>query len=194
MFTGIIEGTGTIEKISRNPKSRSAIQMAINMGPHSKGLKAGQSVSINGVCLTATGISGRKCTFEMIDETVKKTALGDLAAGMPVNIERSLRANGRLEGHFVLGHIDGTATIKKITEMPGEVRIRFQVPKELARYIVKKGSIAADGISLTVTDVRGAMVSVSIIPHTINITNLKTKRAGDRLNIETDILGKYVLD
>ena len=193
MFTGIIEGIGKVEKISKNTKNRSAIQMTVNLGKHAKGLKIGQSVALNGVCLTATKLSKSNCIFEMIEETTKKTDLGNLKIGGVVNIERSLKAGERLEGHFVLGHVDGVATIKKILKKPKEVQVWFQVPKKLSKYVVKKGSIAMDGISLTIVDVKNTLASVSLIPHTIEVTNFHTKKVGDKVNIETDILGKYIL-
>ena len=193
MFTGIIEGVGKIEKISKNTKNRSAIQMTVNLGKYAKGLKIGQSVSLNGVCLTATKLTKSNCIFEMIEETTNKTDLGNLKPGDIVNIERSLRTGDRLEGHFVLGHVDGVGTIKKIQNKPKEVQVWFEVPKEISKYVVKKGSIAVDGISLTVVDIKNNLASVCLIPHTIEITNFKTKNVGDKVNIETDILGKYIL-
>ena len=193
MFTGIVEGIGKVEKITRNTKNRSAIQMTVNLGKHSKGLKIGQSVALNGVCLTVTKLSKPSCVFEMIEETTKKTDLGNLKPGGIVNIERSLKAGDRLEGHFVLGHVDGVGIIKRIQKKPKEIQVWFQVPKNLAKYVVKKGSIAFDGISLTVVDVKKNLASVCLIPHTIEVTNFQTKKVGDKVNIETDILGKYIL-
>ena len=193
MFTGIIQGTGKVKEFSKSA-SRSAVIMKVDLGAHSKGLKAGQSVSLNGACLTVTGMSKSVCTFEMIGETIKKTNLGSLDAGSMVNLERSMKAGDRIEGHFVLGHVDGVGTIKRIKSMPEEVQIIIDIPKKLSRYVVNKGSITIDGISLTVTAIKGTLVSASIIPHTINVTNLKTRKPGDRVNIETDILGKYILD
>ena len=193
MFTGIVEGVGKVNKISKITKNRSAIEMTIDLGKQVKGLKIGQSVALNGVCLTATKISKSKCIFEMIEETTKKTDLGNLKVGGVVNIERSLKAGDRLEGHFVLGHVDGVGKIKKIVKKPKEVQVYFEVPKSLAKYVVKKGSIAIDGISLTVVDIKKTLASFSLIPHTIQITNFHTKKVGDKINIETDILGKYIL-
>ena len=192
MFTGIIIGTGKVTKLVPKPKSRSAIQMTVDLGKYAKGLKIGQSVAINGVCLSATKISKNNCVFEMIDETTKKTDLGNVKAGSTVNIERSLKVGDRLEGHFVLGHIDGVATITKIEKKPKEVKFWFKIPKKLTKYVVKKGSIALDGISLTVVDTKKDTTSVCLIPQTIKVTNFKSKKVGDRLNIETDILGKYI--
>jgi riboflavin synthase len=167
--------------------------MKVDLGKNSKGLKLGQSVALNGVCLTVTGIDKSKCDFEMIEETTKKTDLGNLRVGGIVNIERSLRVGERLEGHFVLGHVDGVGVIKKIEKKPKEVQIWFEVPKNLARFVVQKGSIAIDGISLTVVDVKKNLASVCLIPHTIDVTNFSTRKIGDKINIETDILGKYLL-
>jgi len=147
MFTGIIVGTGKVTKLDQRTKNRSAIRMTVDLGKYTKGLKIGQSVAINGVCLSATKISNNKCVFEMIDETTKKTDLGNVKAGSTVNIERSLKVGDRFEGHFVLGHIDGVATITKIEKKPKDVKFWFKIPKKLARYVVKKGSIALDGIS-----------------------------------------------
>lgn len=193
MFTGIIEGIGKVKKISKTTKNRSAIQMVVDLGKHGKGLKIGQSVALNGVCLTVTKLSKDGCTFEMIEETTKKTDLGNLKPGGIVNIERSLKAGDRLEGHFVLGHVDGVGTIKKIEKKPKEIQVWFEVPKNLSKYVVKKGSIAVDGISLTVVETKNNLASICLIPHTIDITNFKTRKIGDKINIETDILGKYIL-
>jgi len=193
MFTGIIEGVGKVEKITQNTKNRSAFEMTVDLGKNAKGLKVGQSVALNGVCLSATKISKNKCDFQMIDETIKKTDLGNLVKGSKVNIERSLKVGDRMEGHFVLGHVDGVAIIKKIEKKPKEIRVWFEVPKKLAKFVVKKGSIAIDGISLTVVDVTKNKASVCLIPHTMNVTNFHSKKVGDKINIETDILGKYIL-
>ena len=194
MFTGIITGTGKIKKIEKNTKNQSAIKVLVDLGKNSRGLKIGQSVALNGVCLSATNISKNNCMFEMIDETMKKTDLGNLKVGSLINIERSLKVGERLEGQFVLGHVDGVAIITKIEQKPKEVKIWFKIPKKLTKYVVQKGSIALDGISLTVVDAKNDLASVCIIPHTMKITNFKTKKIGDKLNIETDVLGKYILN
>ena len=194
MFTGIITGTGKIKKIEKNTKNRSAIKVSVDLGKNSKGLKIGQSVALNGVCLSTTKISKNLCMFEMIDETMKKTDLGNLKVGSLINIERSLKIGERLEGHFVLGHVDGVATITKIEQKPKEVKVWFKIPKKLVKYVGEKGSIALDGISLTVVDTKNDLASVCLIPHTVEITNFKTKKIGDKLNIETDVLGKYILN
>ncbi|MBM2851648.1 MAG: Riboflavin synthase [Candidatus Nitrosotenuis sp.] len=193
MFTGIIEGIGKIIKIEKKTGNRSAVKMTVDLGKHAKGLKIGQSVALNGVCLTVTGISNSKCNFEMIEETTKKTDLGNLKEGGVINIERSLRVGDRMEGHFVLGHVDGVGIIKKIEKKPKEIKIWLEIPKNLTKFVVQKGSIAIDGISLTVVDVQKNLASVCLIPHTVDVTNFQTRKIGDKVNIETDILGKYIL-
>lgn len=193
MFTGIIEGLGNIVRFDKKTTNRSAAKMKIKLGKIAKGLKIGDSVAINGVCLTAVNISKDVAEFEMVGETIKKTNLGSLKSGNKVNIERSLRIGERLEGHFVLGHVDGVGIISKMEKQPNQIKIWTKVPKELSKYIIKKGSVTVDGISLTVVDVLQDQFSVSIIPHTMKITNLSYKKVGDKVNIETDILGKYIL-
>jgi len=191
VFTGIVEGLGIIKKFEKKTNTRSAAKMKVNLGNLAKGLKAGHSVAINGVCLTVTKISKSEAEFEMIGETIRKTDLGKLESGDKVNIERSLKIGDRMEGHFVLGHIDGTGKIIKIEKMPKEIKFWLELPTDLTKYVVKKGSIAIDGISLTLVDVIKNKISVCIIPHTMEITNLNSKKIGDKVNIETDILGKY---
>lgn len=191
MFTGIIEGLGTIKKFNKNTKTRSAAKMKVDLGKLAKGLKVGHSVAINGVCLTVTKISKNQAEFEMIGETLKKTDLGALELEDKVNIERSLKVGERMEGHFVLGHIDDIGKIIKIEKKPTEIKFWIKLPKNLARYVVQKSSIAIDGISLTLVDIIKNKISVCIIPHTMKITNLGSKKIGDKVNIEIDILGKY---
>ncbi|TRZ80508.1 MAG: riboflavin synthase [Nitrosopumilales archaeon] len=193
MFTGIIAGLGNIVRFDKKTTNRSAAKIEIKLGKIAKGLKIGDSVAINGVCLTAVNVSKDIAEFEMVGETIKKTNLGSLKSGNKVNIERSLKVGERLEGHFVLGHVDGVGIISKIEKQPNQIKIWTKVPKELSKYIIKKGSVTIDGISLTVVDVLKDQFSVSIIPHTMKITNLSYKKVGDKVNIETDILGKYIL-
>ncbi len=193
MFTGIIEGLGSIVMFDKKTSNRSAAKMKIKLDKIAKGLKVGDSVAINGVCLTAVNISKGITEFEMIGETIKKTNLGSLERGDRVNIERSLKVGERLEGHFVLGHVDGVGIISKIEKQTNQVQIWVKIPKELSKHIIKKGSITVDGISLTIVDKLKDQFSVSIIPHTMQVTNLGYKKIGDKVNIETDILGKYIL-
>jgi len=191
MFTGIVEGMGKVKSISKSRKGAD-IALRVELGKLSRGLKRGDSVCINGACLTVTKLSKGEAEFEMVAETIRRTNLGDVRRGDSVNIERSMRVGDRIEGHFVLGHVDGTGIIDKIEKLPSETKIWIKLEKELARSLVSKGSISIDGISLTLVDVKGDRVSVSLIPHTLDITTLRSKRRGDRVNIETDILGKYV--
>lgn len=193
MFTGIIEGLGSIVMFDKKTSNRSAAKMKIKLDKIAKGLKVGDSVAINGVCLTAVNISKGITEFEMIGETIKKTNLGSLERGDRVNIERSLKVGERLEGHFVLGHVDGVGIMSKIEKQTNQVQIWVKIPKELSKHIIKKGSITVDGISLTIVDKLKDQFSVSIIPHTMQVTNLGYKKIGDKVNIETDILGKYIL-
>lgn len=181
---------GTVKSLKKAAGGR-ALVLRVSLGRHARGLRTGQSVALNGACLTAVGISGGECTFELVEETARLTALGSLAPGDRVNVERSLRAGARLEGHFVLGHVDGTARITSIRPMDGETRLSLSLPAPLARHVVKKGSIAVDGISLTVTSVRGRTATVALIPHTLRVTNLGSRREGDVVNVETDVLAKY---
>jgi len=193
MFTGIIEGLGTIIRFDKNTKTRSEAKMIVSLGNLAKGLRVGDSVAINGVCLTAIHITKSMAKFEMVEETIKKTNLGSLENGDRVNIERSLKMGDRLEGHFVLGHVDGFGIISKINKQPNQIQIWIELPKQLSKYVAKKGSITVDGISLTIVDKIKNKFSVSIIPHTMKVTNLGLKKIGDKVNIETDVLGKYIL-
>jgi riboflavin synthase len=193
MFTGIVEGLGKIVKFEKKTNNRSATKMKIKLRKLAKGLRVGDSVAVDGVCLTAVSVVRDIAEFEMVEETIKKTNLGSLESGDKVNIERSLKVGDRLEGHFVLGHVDGVGIIKKIEKQLRQVKIWIELSKQMSKHVIQKGSITVDGISLTVIDKRKNKISVSIIPHTMKITNLVLKTIGDKVNIETDILGKYIL-
>jgi riboflavin synthase len=192
MFTGIVKGMGMVTSVSKS-KSGAETTIRVRLGKLGRGLKRGDSVCINGACLTATKLSKGEAEFEMVAETIRRTNLGQVKPGEMVNIERSLRVGDRLEGHFVLGHVDGTGIIEDIQRMSSETIIQIKLDKWLAKSLVPKGSIAVDGVSLTLVGVKGDRISVSLIPHTLKVTTLGMKRRGDRVNIETDILGKYVL-
>ena len=166
--------------------------MRVALGRLGRGLKEGDSVCINGACLTATKLAKGEAQFEMVAETIRRTNLGTARPGDYVNIERSLKVGERLEGHFVLGHVDGTGVVEGIEKTPSETKIWIRLDKGLAKTLVPKGSIAVDGVSLTLVDVEGDRVSVSLIPHTLDATTLGERSKGDWVNIETDILGKYV--
>jgi riboflavin synthase len=193
MFTGIVEGMAKVRLVSKS-KKRADTVMRIQLGAKlARGLKVGDSVCINGACLTVARLSRGDAEFEMVAETIRRTNLGLVKPGDKVNIERSMRVGDRLEGHFVLGHVDGTGTIEEIVKLPSETKLWIKLDNEhLAKSVVPKGSIAVDGISLTLVDVEGDRVSISLIPHTLGMTTLGTKSKGDKVNIETDILGKYV--
>lgn len=191
MFTGIIEGMGKVKSVSKS-KSGADTALRIRLGKFGRGLKRGDSVCVNGACLTVTKLSKGEADFEMVAETIRRTNLGQVKPGDMVNIERSMKVGDRLEGHFVLGHVDGTGVIEDIQNMPSETKIWIKLDKVLANSLVSKGSIAVDGVSLTLVDVEDNRVSVSLIPHTLGVTTFGSRHKGDSVNIETDILGKYV--
>jgi riboflavin synthase len=197
MFTGIIEGLAEVKSISRikNKNRAASIRISLDLGKLRKDLKIGNSVSVNGACLTVIKLYKQKADFDITGETTRRTCLNLLKLGDKVNIERSLRLGDRLEGHIVLGHIDGVGTIEKIIKSETETKIWIKIENtQLLRSIVSKGSIAIDGISLTVIDSKYDKVSITLIPHTLTLTTLGLKLKGDRVNIETDILGKYMLN
>jgi len=189
MFTGIIETVGKVANIERQGES---VRLTVAAGPIAEDVRIGDSVCINGVCLTATSTQAPQMTFEAVYETMRKTSLGSLQIGDGVNLERSLPANGRLGGHIVQGHVDGAGRIASIRPVGNSWFVYIDAAPELMRYIVTKGSVAIDGISLTVADSADRTFSLSIIPHTWDNTTLRDKRAGDPINIECDIIGKYV--
>ena len=201
MFTGITEYLGEIENIKKN-KSKKTKKNDIKANhhteitlvlPESKDIKIGDSISINGVCLTVSKLNHSKATFQVVDETINRTNFIDLKIGDKVNVERSLRLGGKLEGHFVLGHIDGIGIIKKLERGNLGSRVRIEIlNKDLLPLIAQKGSIAIDGISLTVVTVRKSIVEIALIPHTLENTTLGIKKEGDAVNIEVDILSRYI--
>ncbi|MGH9921473.1 MAG: riboflavin synthase [Nitrososphaerales archaeon] len=191
MFGGIIQGLGKVEKISTTKGNGKAAQMTVELGKLARGLKIGDSVSINGACLTVVGIKNNRASFEMVGETMKKTALGSLTIGDKVNIEQSLRVGDTIDGHFVLGHVDGVGIIAEKIKQKNQTKLWIRIDKKLMRYVVPKGSIAIDGISLTVVDVMKDRISVALIPHTLTMTTLGIKDKGDKVNVEMDLLGKY---
>ncbi|MDQ4101377.1 MAG: riboflavin synthase [Thermoproteota archaeon] len=193
MFTGIIEGMAMITSTATSRSGAETI-IRVKLGKLGRGLRRGDSVCINGACLTATKISKGEAEFEMVSETIRRTNLGQTRPGEMVNVERSLRVGDRLEGHFVLGHVDGTGVIEDIKKTSSETIIWIKLEGELVKSVVPKGSIAVDGVSLTLVSVEdNNRVSIALIPHTLKVTTLGLKRKGDRVNIETDILGKYAI-
>lgn len=189
MFTGIIEETGQIESIVQN--GNSAV-ITINASKVLEGTKVGDSIAVNGVCLTATTITGSRFTADVMAETLRRSSLGSLVHGSLVNLERAMPANGRFGGHIVSGHIDGTGTIRSMEKEANAIWVEIATKPNLLKYIVEKGSIAIDGISLTVAKLTSDSFSVSVIPHTGEETTLLKKYPGDIVNLENDIVGKYV--
>ena len=189
MFTGIIEEMGEIEKIERG--SQSAV-LHIRCKEVLKGTKIGDSIAVNGVCLTVTTMGADSFSADVMAETISRSSLGKLRNGSRVNLERAMAADGRFGGHIVSGHIDGTGTIQKISRDETAVWYTISAEPSVLRYIVEKGSITIDGISLTVARVTEQDFSVSIIPHTQANTTLADRKTGNLVNLETDIIGKYV--
>lgn len=189
MFTGIIEETGKIESIRRHSLSAS---LTVSCRRIMEDIHIGDSIAVNGICLTVTSFSGTEFTVDVMPETIDKTSLKQLRNGSVVNLERAMAANGRFGGHIVSGHIDGTGTVLKIQENEIAVIFTIGASRELLDGIVPKGSVALDGISLTVVEVTDTAFSISLIPHTRTVTNMREKGVGDPINIETDVIGKYV--
>lgn len=190
MFTGIIEELGTVERLEPRPAgARLRIRCREVLGE----LKPGSSMAVNGACLTAVEIRADGFAADLAPETLRLTNLGELRPASLVNLERPLTPAGRLDGHLVQGHIDGTSELLALDLLGNQNwRLRVRCPREVERYIVLKGSVAIDGISLTVAGLEGAVLEVAVIPHTYQHTNLHTRRPGDRVNLECDILAKYV--
>ena len=189
MFTGIIESLGTIAAIRPAGEGK---RLAITAGFPLNGTKIGDSIAVNGACLTAVSIAGARFEVDVSPETVDKTCFKHVKTGEQVNIERALRLSDRLDGHLVSGHIDGTGRITYKIRNANAILVGFSIPDALAGYLIPKGSVAVDGISLTVNRCDDHSFEVSIIPHTASITTIGLKNAGDMVNIETDMIGKYV--
>ena len=189
MFTGIIEETGQVKNLQKG--SRSCV-LTIACKKVLEGTQIGDSIAVNGVCLTVTSLTGDAFTADVMPETLNRSSLAELKANSVVNLERAMSADGRFGGHIVSGHIDGTGTIKNIRRDDNAVWYTVTAPRAMLRYIVEKGSIAIDGISLTVAYVDDAVFRVSIIPHTQEVTSLHEKKEGSIVNLECDIIGKYV--
>ena len=189
MFTGIIEEVGTLLATRKASKSES---LTIEAPYVLQDAKVGDSIAVNGICLTATSISGNTFTADVMAETMRRTSLGTLHTGSKVNLERAMAANGRFGGHIVTGHIDGTGTICEVKSDEIAVCYSIKAPEKIMHYIVEKGSVAVDGISLTVAKTTQTTFMVSVIPHTAQCTVLAYKKAGDTVNLENDCIGKYI--
>ncbi len=189
MFTGIIEEIGTVRRIEHGAKGA---RLTIQAKTVLEDTRIGDSIATNGVCLTVVSMTGDSFSADVMAESLRRSSLGTLQGGSPVNLERAMAANGRFGGHIVSGHIDGTGTIASQKREDNAVWVKIKTPAPLLRYIVEKGSIAIDGVSLTVAAVTDTDFSVSIIPHTGAQTILLGKKPGDPVNLECDVIGKYV--
>jgi riboflavin synthase len=189
MFTGIIECVGTVAAVEA---TGSCTRLAIDAPELTEGVRIGDSVSVDGCCLTVTTLENGCFRFEAVPETMERTALGDLEVGTRVNLELALRADGRLDGHIVQGHVDGTGRVERLERDGEDVRLFVTCEPALSDQLVEKGSVAIAGVSLTVVGVSETGFDVALIPHTLEATQLGDLKPGDRVNLEADVLGKYV--
>jgi riboflavin synthase len=191
MFTGIIEEVGRVEKIIHQSGNR---RLTISSSRLAKELRKGDSIAVSGVCLTAVDITPHSLGFDLAEETWNRTSFSRIKEGALVNLELPMRAGGRFDGHIVQGHVDGTGRFTALDAIPDTDNywLRIEIPPELARYVIFKGSLSIEGISLTVAVIEGTKVTVAIIPHTVEMTNLKSLAPGDPVNLEVDVIAKYV--
>lgn len=190
MFTGIIEGLGTLTGI--RPGGGQSLQLTVAADFDLAGTRIGDSIAVNGACLTVVTLQGRSFTVDVSPETVSKTTLGQARKGERVNLERAMRLSDRLDGHLVSGHIDGQGRLESRETLENAIVLTFSAPAELLRHMISKGSVAVDGVSLTINQVTDTNFQVSIIPHTSRMTTMGLKRTGEPVNLETDLIGKYV--
>ena len=189
MFTGIVETTGQIKRAELTSNGGTQLVIGTELANE---LEIGASLALNGCCLTVTGVSGSEIRFDLLGETLRRTNLGDLKPGDVINLERPMLANGRFDGHVVQGHIDTTARIESIQPAGSDHRVEIALPESFSRYVVFKGSVTIDGISLTVVELHPDRFVMWIIPHTWQVTNLHQRKPGDRVNLEFDLIAKYV--
>jgi riboflavin synthase len=189
MFTGIVEGIGRVARLEFQGQIR---KLTLELPAGLTGFSLGDSINVNGACLTVVQMRNQTVELDLSSETLQRTALSEIREGYRVNLERALRLTDRLGGHIVTGHIDGIGEITEKREEGNFVRLRIRLPGSASRYVVQKGSIAIDGVSLTVNLCQGEEIEMTLIPHTLQKTTLLDKRIGERVNVETDILGKYV--
>jgi len=189
MFSGIIETTGSITKVEQ---TADGAKLTLTSAIPSEEVSLGESICINGACMTVTAIDEKELSFDISVESLRRTNLGDLRQGSVINLERSLRVNDRLSGHVVSGHVDGVGQVQSIQPEGDSFLYTFAIPTELSRYVVEKGSVAVDGISLTVFHCKPTSFTCAIIPHTYQVTTLHAKKLGDKVNIECDMQGKYI--
>ena len=188
MFTGLIEKTARVTAI----RPGGTVRLSIDLEGLAEGVELGDSIAVNGACLTVAALAGGLASFDVVAESLRRTALSDIKPGDAVNIERALRAGDRLGGHFVQGHVDGVGTISGRTTAGGEYLLHIACPRDLTDSMIEKGSVAVDGISLTINNVAHRNFDVSVIPHTAQLTTIGFKKVGEAVNIETDMIGKYV--
>ena len=188
MFTGIVEAKGRVVSI----KDGEATRRVVITAPILEGLALGASLAVDGVCLTAVEVEGAEVAVDIVPETLSRTTLGELKVGDEVNLERPLRADGRFDGHVVQGHVDGVGRVVELQDDADGVSLMVEAPPEILSYIVEKGSIAVDGVSLTVSGLTDTGFSVALVPHTLKVTTLGLRKPGDAVNLEVDILAKYV--
>jgi riboflavin synthase len=191
MFTGIIEEVGRVAAMANKNGNR---RLTVAASRLTKGLKAGDSIAVSGVCLTAVEVAPRSFTADLADETWKRTSFSRVKQGARVNLELPMRADGRFGGHIVQGHVDGTGKFLALNQIRGadDYWLRIEIPRELARYVIFKGSLCIEGISLTVAKIEGTAVTAAIIPHTVKMTNLRSLKSDDPINLEVDMVAKYV--
>ena len=190
MFTGIVEGVGVVRTAEQRDD---VLVVRVDVGGLFEGLALGGSVAVNGCCLTAVNSDAEGFTVELTGETLKRTRFDKrLQPGARINLERPMKADGRFDGHVVQGHVDGIGTVEEMRSLGESAEIRIAIPKELDRYLVEKGSITVDGISLTAYDLQDGAFSVALIPYTLEITNLRDARSGTLVNLEADVIAKYV--
>jgi riboflavin synthase len=189
MFTGIVEEAGRVQQIKAGKRSTELRVRAPKIGPS---LRVGNSLAVNGACLTVVGTGRGLLRFDVLNETLERTNLEFCKPGSLINLERPLRADARLDGHFVLGHVDGRGKVRRWERVDKDYALDIEAPAPVMKYIIEKGSVAVDGISLTVAGVGPGWFRVWIIPHTREITNLSSRKVGDFVNLEADVLGKYV--
>ena len=189
MFTGIVEEIGVVKALE---SGLAGTRLTILASTVMETLTVGASVSVNGACLTVVAVGDREFSAEVSRETLSVTALGRLITGAPVNLERALKINERIDGHLVSGHVDGVGTLTSRRQEGNAIVLRIEAPKEVLRYCVPKGSITVDGASLTINELNDRSFSVAIIPHTAKVTTLGVKQAGETVNLEADLIGKYV--
>lgn len=189
MFTGIVSEIGVVSNVRRRS---GAARLTVEAPALAEDAAVGDSIAVNGVCLTVAALKGSRVEFDVVTETLEKTNLGALGVSSKVNMEGALVVGDRLSGHFVLGHVDGVGRVVERTRAPGQTLVRIRAPEALASLLVEKGSVAADGVSLTIFDVRGPEFSVALVPHTLEATTLSTWSPGREVNLEGDVIGRWV--